>query len=78
MPTPPENLKRSCGSCGATWYGPLKAHCGVGGCHRTFQDVAMFDRHRVADSCANPASLGMVLVGATWSERPAAPRRSAS
>ncbi len=62
--TPPENLPRTCGGCSARWYGPLRSHCAA--CHQTMNDLAAFDRHRVAHRCVDPPRLGMRLVGGVW------------
>lgn len=53
-------MKASC-RCGAVWHqaGSETAHCG--GCHRTFNSVSAFDRHRVHEDgvrvCVDPGGV---------------------
>ncbi len=61
---PVENMPRSCGGCAARWYGPNRCHCG--GCHRTFDAVEEFTRHRPRFGCVDPTSLQMRSVGGVW------------
>jgi hypothetical protein len=49
------------------WTGSRRAHCGAGGCHRTFTSVSAFDRHRARAEdgdivCVDPLSDGLGLV----------------
>lgn len=46
-----------CFHCKSTWTGLNRAHCV--GCHRTFNSVGAFDKHRVGCQCADPQDLGM-------------------
>jgi hypothetical protein len=79
----PEAVKRmtaplTCGGCLSTWSGLGRAHCGVGGCHRTFTGVTAFDRHRSSGGCANPVDLGMVLRdGGIWGAPAMTPEQAA-
>lgn len=41
-----------------------QAHCSV--CHVTFGGVSLFDDHRKAGECVEPASLGMVERDGIW------------
>ena len=69
----------TCGGCSSTWSGLGRAHCGVGGCHRTFTGVTAFDRHRGAKGeCLDPATLGMVLrEGGLWGAPALTPEQAA-
>jgi hypothetical protein len=51
-------LRITCSGCDATWAGPDRAHCGT--CHRSFDDISLFDAHRVDDRCVHPAELGLI------------------
>jgi len=53
----PSWLPVTCGGCGQSWYGFDRAHATC--CHRTFDLLDDFDRHRVDGRCANPVSLGL-------------------
>lgn len=62
-------LVGTCGRCGSRWTSRRIAHCS--GCHRSFQGVSVFDRHRSAvgerGACLDPAGLpGIRLVGDVW------------
>lgn len=46
-----------CVKCKERWTGLNRAHCT--GCHRTFNSVSAFDRHRVGFKCLDPMDLGM-------------------
>jgi hypothetical protein len=67
-----------CAGCDARWNGFNTAHCGTGGCHRTFTSVKAFDAHRIGNHeprnphrksapggrrCADPATVGLVDAG---------------
>lgn len=63
----------TCGGCDATWSGAGRAHCS--GCHRTFGGLSMFERHRVASKCVDPAGWDDArLVDGLW-VGPAMPAR---
>lgn len=47
--------------CGARWSGSQTCHCAAPGCCRTFTGIGAFDRHRRGGTCADPATIGMVL-----------------
>ena len=55
-----------CGGCENWWTGLRACHCS--GCHRTFSGLTAFDLHRIGDHgrgtrhCADPQSVGLVLV----------------
>lgn len=53
-------LENSDHRCGARWGGHNVSHCTS--CHRTFSAVSTFDEHRNRKGCADPESLGMVLL----------------
>ncbi|WP_420821646.1 hypothetical protein [Pseudonocardia acidicola] len=67
----PSNARISC-PCGASWFGPIRAHCAAPGCHQTFDDAELFDHHRAGGRCLRPSSLRLVRRGTVWSRRPAA------
>ena len=48
-----------CIRCKSTWTGLNRAHCT--GCHRTFNSVAAFDKHRRDSKCLDPETLGMKM-----------------
>jgi len=48
-----------CVKCREKWTGLSRAHCT--GCHRTFNSVGAFDRHRVNFKCLDPVDLGMKM-----------------
>lgn len=60
----------TCGGCDESWTGWGRAHCAAPGCHRTFNTVVLFDRHRnhTVDPprCVDPAELGMRLIKGIW------------
>ena len=63
----PELLTHSCGACGASWFGLERTHCAAPRCHRTFDDLRLYEAHRIADGCANPRHLGLVCnKGGIW------------
>ena len=45
------------GACGAVWWqsGNRTGHCS--GCHRTFDGLGAFDRHRRDGACLDPRTL---------------------
>lgn len=45
----------TCGTCPATWTGIGPCHCS--GCHITWSGIRLFDTHRRADRCLDPASM---------------------
>ncbi|GAA5154318.1 hypothetical protein GCM10023321_25920 [Pseudonocardia eucalypti] len=47
-----------CGGCSATWAGESRAHCAR--CHRTWDNVDLFDTHLEEDRCLHPRTLGLV------------------
>lgn len=51
-------LRITCSGCAAVWAGAERAHCGA--CHRSFDDIVLFDAHRDADHCRAPEELGLV------------------
>lgn len=56
----PENLPNR-HSCGTRWAGTNTCHCAAPGCCQTFTGIGAFDRHRRGGTCADPATIGMVL-----------------
>jgi hypothetical protein len=50
--------------CGKDWVGADRAHCcaraSYDGCGEVFDDVELFDAHRLAGECADPRRLGLV------------------
>lgn len=55
----------SCSQCSARWTSHRVAH--RAGCCETFTTVALFDRHRRAYTCVDPATIdGMREVGGIW------------
>ncbi len=54
-----QDLPHGC-HCGTRWSGNSTCHCAA--CHNhTFVGVTAFDRHRKGGTCADPASIGMIL-----------------
>ena len=45
-------------SCCQRWFGLNRAHCA--GCHCTFDDVDLYDAHRVTLVCKAPRGMGLV------------------
>jgi hypothetical protein len=71
-PIPPTRTTRpphGCSGCDARWDGFNTAHCGTGGCHRTFTGLKAFDAHRKGSHakgtrhCVDPATVGLVDAG---------------
>lgn len=57
----------TCGGCTTRWSGHRRAHCAAEKCHRTFATAALFDRHRRAGACVDPATIdGLRLVDGIW------------
>lgn len=48
-----------CIVCKEKWTGNNRCHCS--GCHRTFNSVGAFDRHRRDGGCLDPIDLGMEM-----------------
>jgi hypothetical protein len=48
-----------CIVCKERWTGMNRAHCT--GCHRTFNSVGGFDKHRKDLKCLDPESIGMEM-----------------
>ena len=48
-----------CRKCGDKWSGLRRAHCT--GCHKTFNSLGGFDKHRKDFKCLDPGDLGMVM-----------------
>jgi hypothetical protein len=50
--------------CGREWVGADRAHCcarvGFEGCGEVFDDIDLFDAHRLNGSCLNARQLGLV------------------
>jgi hypothetical protein len=44
--------------CAASWAGEDRMHCSA--CHRTFDDIELWDAHRPDGRCAHPSTLGLV------------------
>ncbi|MHA6793116.1 FDXHR family putative zinc-binding protein [Pseudonocardia bannensis] len=62
----PRNHRIRC-RCGASWMGPVRAHCAARpDCHRTFDDIELFDAHRRGGRCADPGTLGLIGTGGVW------------
>lgn len=60
-----------CGGCPARWQSKALAHCA--GCHRSFGNTDLFDRHRLGygehGRCEDPGFLNghrMALVDGVW------------
>lgn len=49
----------------SAWYGLGRAHCGSG-CHVTFDDPELFDRHRSGGQCLHPHQFGLSRGGGVW------------
>jgi hypothetical protein len=74
----PELLTHSCGRCGARWFGLGRAHCTACPQHQTFDDVELYDAHRLGGTCTPPSALELIKnKGGIWQRR-AEPRRRAS
>jgi hypothetical protein len=56
----PDLLNHGCAGCGARWFGLDRAHCVACPAHQTFDDVELYDAHRLDGGCAPPSSLGLV------------------
>ena len=55
----------SCGGCDARWTDKRLAHCGA--CHRSFGGVGLFEQHRRAFACLDPATIeGLRLADGIW------------
>ena len=48
--------------CGRSWVGDERSHCCVRtrGCGEVFDDVELFDAHRVVGCCVSPWVMGLV------------------
>ena len=48
--------------CGRSWVGDERSHCCVRtrGCGEVFDDVDLFDAHRVVGCCVSPWVMGLV------------------
>jgi hypothetical protein len=51
-------LHITCPACAGAWAGSERAHCSA--CHRTFDDVELFDAHRADGRCRCPEELGLI------------------
>lgn len=47
--------------CGEKWTGLNRCHCGGLGCHRTFNSLGAFDKHRKDFKCLDPLEIGMQM-----------------
>ncbi len=57
--------RATCGGCRQVWTGAGRAHCGT--CHRLFASVTLFDQHRRAYTCIDPATIpNMEFRGCMW------------
>jgi hypothetical protein len=45
-------------ACGQTWFELNRAHCPA--CHHSWDDVDLFDAHRVDEVCRTPRSMRLV------------------
>lgn len=62
MTSPRTTPTITCPRCDHTWTATGAAHCGGGGCHRTFSTARLFDLHRSPrggehGSCLDPAEI---------------------
>jgi hypothetical protein len=48
--------------CGRSWVGDERSHCCVRtrGCGEVFDDVELFDAHRIVGCCVSPWVMGLV------------------
>jgi hypothetical protein len=48
--------------CGRSWVGGERSHCCVRtrGCGEVFDDVELFDAHRIVRCCVSPWVMGLV------------------
>jgi hypothetical protein len=48
--------------CGRSWVGDERSHCCVRtrGCGEVFDDVELFDSHRIVGCCVSPWVMGLV------------------
>jgi len=62
-------LRISCGGCDATWAGEDRCHCAS--CHPTFDNVRLWDSHRVDEKCVHPRRLDLSATkNGIWLEPP--------
>jgi hypothetical protein len=63
----PDLLTHGCARCPARWFGLERAHCTACATHQTFDDVALYDTHRLDGRCAPPSSVGLAKnKGGIW------------
>ena len=48
-----------CPTCNEIWSGSARCHCTS--CHKTFNSLGAFDKHRKAFKCIDPETLGMQM-----------------
>lgn len=53
-----------CNGCPNRWNGYNTCHCS--GCHATFSNIDVFDRHRRGGECLRPATVGLAPSGRSY------------
>ena len=57
VPRPADVVYYASCACGQRWFGLNRAHCA--GCHCTFDDVDLYDAHRLTLECKRPTAMGL-------------------
>ena len=55
-----QRVRATC--CGRSWVGDQRSHCcaRTRGCGEVFDDVELFDAHRIVGCCVSPWVIGLV------------------